>query len=81
MSIVYNITRYPRDGEFPDSSVDVTAAGGAAWAELLATPLEQLVNVYPLTQEHAERVRDLTGITLDLETYDYFLEPERDGSA
>jgi chlorite dismutase len=33
-----------------------------------------------LTREHAERVRQLTGITLGLETYEYFLEPEQDGS-
>ncbi|MFE6619286.1 hypothetical protein [Streptomyces sp. NPDC057740] len=39
---------------------------------------DQLADVYPLTREHAERVRQLTGITLDLETYDYFLEPEAD---
>ncbi|MEU0205040.1 hypothetical protein ABZ235_05485 [Streptomyces canus] len=80
MSIVYALVRYPKDDDYPDSNTDVTAVGGQAWAELLTTPLEQLVNVYPLTQEHAERVRQLTGITLDLETYDYFLEPEEDGS-
>lgn len=81
MSIIYTITRYPKDGDSPDSSVDVTAVGGAAWAELVAIPLEELANVYPLTREHAERVRQLTGITLDLENYEYFLEPEWDPSA
>ena len=81
MSIVYSITRYPKDGDSLDSSVDVTAVGGAAWADLVAIPLEQLADVYPLTQEHAERVRQLSGITLDLESYDYFLEPAWDPSA
>jgi hypothetical protein len=38
-------------------------------------PPAELVGDVPLTQEHAERVRQLTGITLDLETYDYFLDP------
>ncbi|MFE2216256.1 hypothetical protein ACFW93_30480 [Streptomyces canus] len=80
MSIVYTLVRYLKDDDYPDSTTDVTAVGGQAWAELMATPLEQLVYVYPLTQEHAERVRQLTGITLDLETYEYFLEPEEDGS-
>ena len=41
MSIIYTITRYPKDGD-------------------------------------AERVRQLTGITLDLESYDYFLDPSFD---
>jgi hypothetical protein len=81
VSIVYTITRYPKDGDSPDSSVDVTAVGGAAWAELVRIPLELLADVYPLTHEHAERVRQLTGITLDLDTYDYFLEPTWDPSA
>ncbi|MEU0030228.1 hypothetical protein [Streptomyces sp. NPDC006335] len=80
MSIVYTITRYPKDGDSPDLSVDVTAVGGAAWAELVRIPLEHLVNVYPLTHEHAERVRQLAGIRLDLESYEYFLEPAWDPS-
>ncbi|MGC0339865.1 DUF7683 domain-containing protein [Streptomyces sp. SLBN-8D4] len=78
MSIVYSVSRYPKDDERPDSSTDVTAVGGTAWAELLGIPLEQLVDVHPLTREHAERVRQLTGITLDLGKYDYFLEPSAD---
>ncbi|MET7690903.1 hypothetical protein ABZT06_23485 [Streptomyces sp. NPDC005483] len=81
MSIFYTLSRYPKDGDSLDSTVDVTAAGGQAWADLLATPLEQLVNVYPLTREHTEQVRELTGITLDLENYEYFLEPGWDPSA
>ncbi|MDQ0761698.1 DUF7683 domain-containing protein [Streptomyces canus] len=80
MSIVYALVRYPKDDDYPDSTTDVTAVGGQAWAELLTTPLEQLVDVYPLTQEHAERVRQFTGVTLDLERYEYFLEPEEDPS-
>ncbi|WP_020122819.1 hypothetical protein [Streptomyces canus] len=78
MSIVYSVSRYPKDADRPDSSTDVTAVGGTAWAELLGIPLEQLVDVHPLTREHAERVRRLTGITLDLEKYDYFLDPRAD---
>ena len=80
MSIIYSLVRYPKDDDYPDATTDVTAVGGQAWAELLTTPLEQLANVYPLTQQHAERVRQLTGITLDLERYEYFLEPTEDPS-
>ncbi|MFL5999195.1 MAG: hypothetical protein ACJ736_33725 [Streptomyces sp.] len=80
MSITYSLVRYPQDDDYPDATTDVTAVGGQAWAELMATPLDQLVHVYPLTQKHAERVRELTGITLDLEAYDYFLEPAEDPS-
>lgn len=50
--------------------------GAEAFGELLGMPPEQLADVYPLTQEHAERVEQLTGVKLDLETYDYFLETE-----
>jgi hypothetical protein len=39
---------------------------------------DELVGDVPLTEEHAERVRQLTGITLDLEKYDYFLDPSAD---
>jgi hypothetical protein len=81
VSIVYTLTRYPKAADSPDSSVDVTAVGGQAWAELLSIPLEQLVDVYPLTLQHAEQVRRLTGISLDLEEYEYFLEPEQEPSA
>ncbi|MFF5183792.1 hypothetical protein ACFY30_08380 [Streptomyces sp. NPDC000345] len=72
------ITRYLKDEESPDSSTDVTAAGAEAFGALLGMPAERLADVYPLRQEHAERFRRLTGITLDLEKYEYFLEPEAD---
>ncbi|MEU1178200.1 hypothetical protein ABZ464_11190 [Streptomyces sp. NPDC005820] len=72
------ITRYAKDGDFPDSSTDVTAAGAEAFAGLLGVPADHLVGVYPLTAAHAERVHRLTGVALDLEQYDYFLEPEAD---
>ncbi|MFE3036277.1 hypothetical protein ACFXKY_32070 [Streptomyces canus] len=81
MSILYSISRYPKDDDRPDSSTDVTAVGAEAWGELLGMAPELLADVYPLTQEHAEHVRQLTGITLDLEKYEYFLEPEQEASA
>ncbi|MDH6435319.1 hypothetical protein M2158_003796 [Streptomyces sp. SAI-144] len=69
------ISRFPKDDEFLDSSVDVTSVGVDVLADLVGIPPAELVGDVPLTQEHAERVRQLTGITLDLETYDYFLDP------
>ncbi|MFF4589114.1 hypothetical protein [Streptomyces sp. NPDC001388] len=72
------LTRYGKDEDFPDLSTDVTAVGAEAFGALLGMPAEQLADVYPLKQEHAERFRLLTGVALDLEKYDYFLEPEAD---
>ncbi|KMS74717.1 hypothetical protein ACM01_12350 [Streptomyces viridochromogenes] len=78
MTVYFLIVRYLKDEERPDATTDVTEVGGEAFGELLGMPPEQLADVYPLTHKHAERVRQLTGITLDLETYDYFLETEAD---
>ncbi len=76
MTVYLLVVRYLKDDDLPDSTTDVTAVGAEAFGGLLGMPPEQLADVYPLTHEHAERVRQLTGITLDLEKYDYFLEPE-----
>ena len=75
MTVYFLVTCYPNDGDQPLSSTDVTADGAEAWGELLGMAPTQLTDVYPLTQKHAERVRQLTGITLDLERYEYFLDP------
>jgi hypothetical protein len=72
------ISRFPKDDEFLDSSVDVTAVGLDVLADLVGIAPDELVGDVPLTEEHAERVRQLTGITLDLEKYDYFLDPSAD---
>ncbi|MET7735629.1 hypothetical protein ABZT02_30310 [Streptomyces sp. NPDC005402] len=69
------ISRFPKDGEFLDSSVDVTAVGVDVLADLVGIAPDELVGDVPLTEEHAERVRQLTGVTLDLENYAYFLDP------
>lgn len=78
MTVYFLIVRYLKDEDWPDSTTDVTEVGGEAFGELLGEPPDQLVHVYPLKQEHAERVQQLTGIALDLEKYDYFLETEAD---
>ncbi|WP_328748309.1 hypothetical protein OHT57_22665 [Streptomyces sp. NBC_00285] len=78
MTVYYLVTCYPKDGDQPLSSTDATAVGAEAWGELLGMAPEQLTDVYPLTKEHAERVEQLTGMTLDLGKYEYFLETEAD---
>jgi hypothetical protein len=78
VNVYFLVVRYLKDEDHPDSSTDVTAVGAEAFGELLGMPPEQLADVYPLTQEHAERVQQLTGIALDLAKYDYFLETEAD---
>lgn len=75
MKLFVEVCRYPKAGEFLDSAVDVTAVGVDILADLAGIPAAEWVGNVPLTEEHAERVRQLTGITLDLEHYDYFLEP------
>lgn len=76
--IYFLVARYPKDEDIADLVTDVTAVGAEAFGELLGMPADQLSDVYPLRQEHAERVRQLTGIALGLEKYDYFLEVEAD---
>ncbi|AZQ35578.1 hypothetical protein EJ357_20445 [Streptomyces cyaneochromogenes] len=76
MTVYFLVTRYLKDEDFPDSTTDVTAVGAEALGEILGMPADELYDVYPLKQEHAERVRRLTGIALDLEKYEYFLETE-----
>ncbi|MET7690904.1 hypothetical protein ABZT06_23490 [Streptomyces sp. NPDC005483] len=73
-----SVSRFPKDGEFLDSSVDVTAVGVDVLADLVGIAPAEIVGDVPLTEEHAERVRQLTGITLDVENYDYFLDPHAD---
>ncbi|MGN9760844.1 DUF7683 domain-containing protein [Streptomyces sp. SD31] len=76
MAVYFLVVRYPKDDDLPDSSTDVTAVGAEAFGDLLGMPPEQLTDVYPLTRAHAGHLRQLTGIALDLEKYDYFLEIE-----
>jgi hypothetical protein len=78
VTVHFLVVRYLKDEDLADSTTDVTAVGAEAFEELLGLPADHLVDVYPLTQEHAERVQQLTAIKLDLETYDYFLETEAD---
>jgi hypothetical protein len=78
VTVYFLVTCYPKDGDKPLSTTDASAVGAEAWGEVLGMAPEQLTDVYPLTQEHAERVQQLTGIALDLEKYEYFLETEED---
>lgn len=72
------LTRYAKDEEAPESETDVSSVAAEAFAALLAMPAAQLADVYPLDREHANGFRGLTGITLDLDRFDYFLEAVAD---
>ncbi|MER6122211.1 hypothetical protein ABT173_05875 [Streptomyces sp. NPDC001795] len=72
------VARYAKDEDSPDSVTDVSSAGVDAFSALLGIPPSGLTDVYPLGQEHAEAFRRLTGMGLDLDHYEYFLEVEAD---
>ncbi|KOG34000.1 DUF7683 domain-containing protein [Streptomyces resistomycificus] len=74
----FAISRFPKDEDFLESSIDVTSVGADAFSDLVGIPPTELIGDVPLTREHAERILQLTGITLDLEKYDYFLDPTAD---
>ncbi|MFC8092075.1 hypothetical protein [Streptomyces sp. NPDC057301] len=61
-----------------DSGASSSLAYAEAFAALLAMPAAQLADVYPLDREHADGFRGLTGITLGLDRFDYFLEAVAD---
>ena len=49
-----------------------------AFARLLEIPAARLTDVYPLQREHAAGFGRLTGMALDLDRFEYFLEVEAD---
>ncbi|MFF4363873.1 hypothetical protein [Streptomyces sp. NPDC001604] len=72
------VTRYARDEDTPQSVTDVSSVGAEAFARLLEVPAARLTDVYPLQRQHADGFQRLTGVTLDLESFAYFLEVEAD---
>ncbi|MGF0175140.1 DUF7683 domain-containing protein [Streptomyces sp. Marseille-Q5077] len=72
------LTRYAKDEDRPESETDVSSVAAEAFGALLAMPAAQLTDVYPLGPEHADGFRGLTGITLDLDRFEYFLEAVAD---
>lgn len=72
------VARYAKDEDTPESLSDVTSVGAEAFAALLGIPAARLTDVYPLEPEHADEFHRLTGVDLDLERFEYFLEVEAD---
>ena len=68
------LARYAKDEDTPESVIDVSSADADALADLLEVPTERFTDVYPLKPQHADAFRQLTGIQLDLDRFDYFLE-------
>ncbi|MGY5007550.1 DUF7683 domain-containing protein [Streptomyces sp. 900105755] len=74
----YLVARYAKDEDTPETVTDVSPVGADAFAELLAVPADRLTDVYPLRPEHADGLHRLTGVALDLDRFEYFLEAEAD---
>ncbi|WP_105975150.1 DUF7683 domain-containing protein [Streptomyces geranii] len=72
------ITRYEKGADTPDSVVDVVAMSLDDVSELLGIPPARFTDVYPLKGSHADALRRLIGIGLDLDHYEYFIEAEAD---
>ncbi|GAA3844652.1 hypothetical protein GCM10022403_090690 [Streptomyces coacervatus] len=70
------VARYAKDEDTPESVTDVSSVGADAFAALLALPAARLIDVYPLQREHVDGFRHLTGMALDLDQFEYFLEVE-----
>ncbi|MEU0965189.1 hypothetical protein ABZ357_07000 [Streptomyces sp. NPDC005917] len=74
----YLVARYAKDEDTPESVTDVSSVGADAFAGLLAMPADRLTDVYPLGPEHVAGFHRLTGMALDLDRFEYFLEMEAD---
>jgi hypothetical protein len=72
------VARYAKDEDTPESVTDVSFVGAGALAELLGVPAARFTDVYPLMSQHADGLRRLTGMKLDLDRFDHFLEVEAD---
>ncbi|MFG2289381.1 hypothetical protein ACGFOU_25330 [Streptomyces sp. NPDC048595] len=71
-------TVFRKDADFLDSELDVSEFGLAAAAGPAGVPPEGFLDAYPLDESRAAALTRLTGIAFDLDTYEYFLEPEAD---
>ncbi|RNL71515.1 hypothetical protein [Streptomyces sp. I6] len=77
--VSFRIARYRRDEDFTDDRWDVTHLGERTLAEVFhITHPDHLGDTYRVTEEQAAKLAPLTGLTFDLETYEYYLEPTAD---
>lgn len=74
----YVIERYRKGEDRPKWETDVTAVGSRSLAELFACPHDRFVDVYAVRPRHAEGLAALTGLSLDLGEFDYFLSVTAD---
>ncbi|MFE0737471.1 hypothetical protein [Streptomyces sp. NPDC058855] len=77
--MIYRIAQYHKDEDFTDDRWDVTHLGEPTLAEIFhITHPDHLGDTYRVTEEQAARLAPLTGLTFDLDTYEYYLEPTAD---
>ncbi|MGG8408212.1 DUF7683 domain-containing protein [Streptomyces sp. 12297] len=77
--MIFLIARYDKDADFTDDRWDITHLGAPALREVFAlAPGDDIGDVHRIAPEHVPALTGLTGITFDLDTYEYFLEPEAD---
>ncbi|MFE9022075.1 hypothetical protein ACFYNL_26430 [Streptomyces sp. NPDC007808] len=76
--MTFLVTRYAKADDTPDAETDVSSVDAEAFARLLGIPVSRLADVYPLKPEHSAGLRELTGMDLDLDRFDYFLEVAAD---
>ncbi|WP_405881513.1 hypothetical protein OG762_24840 [Streptomyces sp. NBC_01136] len=69
----------PEPGEYdPETGVRTKTADKSRVSKLLGIPPAGLTDVYPPEDIHAAEFRRLTGIGLELDRYEYFLDVEAD---
>ncbi|MEX3104439.1 MULTISPECIES: hypothetical protein [unclassified Streptomyces] len=77
--MIYRIAQYHKDEDFTDDRWDVTHLGERTIAEVFdITHPDHLGDVYRVTAEQAAKLAPLTGITFELDTHEYYLEPSSD---
>ncbi|MFE3497802.1 hypothetical protein [Streptomyces sp. NPDC059175] len=77
--MIYRIAQYHKDEDFTDDRWDVTHLGERTLAEVFhITHPDHLGDTYRVTEEQAAKLAPLTGLTFDLHTYEYYLEPTAD---
>ncbi|MGW1757154.1 DUF7683 domain-containing protein [Streptomyces mirabilis] len=68
------VARYEKDADSPDSVTDLSTLDVNAVSAMLGVPAAELTDVYPLEKPHGSELQRLTGVGLDLDHYEYFLE-------
>ncbi|MFH8746595.1 hypothetical protein ACH4GK_14640 [Streptomyces rimosus] len=68
------VTECRSDSDFPEREMDVTRIGLQAAAELVDIPVGRFADVYPLSEEQVDALRELTGETFHPGSYEYFIE-------